>query len=166
MNIDRAAVACFALIAGLALPARAADAPAKAQAQAPSSTMTQTPPAQPSTSKPSTPATAPQAPAQPSAGGSAAQMPPGHGGTSSKASAPAKPEKMVDLNNGSKAELMTLPSVGEAEAAKIIANRPYISKVDLVSKAGLPEGLYLAVRHKVVVNDMKKPAPKQPATQK
>jgi DNA uptake protein ComE-like DNA-binding protein len=90
-----------------------------------------------------------------------AQMPSGHGSTAAKKSEPAKPEKKVDLNNASKAELLTLPSVGEAEAAKIIANRPYISKVDLVTKAGLPEGLYVAVRNKVVVNDMKKPAAKK-----
>ncbi len=62
---------------------------------------------------------------------------------------------------------MTLPSVGEAEADKIIANRPYISKVDLVTKAGLPEGLYLAVRDRAIVNDMKKkPAAKNAPAQK
>ena len=93
-------------------------------------------------------------------------MPPGHGTAVSKKPVPATEAKMVDLNNATKAELMTLPSVGEAEAAKIIANRPYISKVDLVTKAGLPEGLYVAVRHKVVVNDMKRTAPKKPAPQK
>ena len=56
---------------------------------------------------------------------------------------------------------MTLPSVGEAEANKIIANRPYTSKVDLVTKAGLPEGVYLAVRSKVVAADPKKPVAKK-----
>ena len=61
----------------------------------------------------------------------------------------AKAVKKVDLNNASLAELKTLPSVGDAEAKKIIADRPYISKTDLVTKAGLPEGVYLAVRHKV-----------------
>ena len=78
----------------------------------------------------------------------------------------AKPEKKVDLNNATLAELKTLPTVGDAEAKKIIANRPYISKTDLVTKAGLPEGVYLAVRDKVVVNDMKKPRHKKPAPKK
>jgi len=89
-------------------------------------------------------------------------MPPAHPPASTaKKSTPAKPEKKVDLNSASKKELMTLPSVGEAEANKIIANRPYVSKVDLVTKAGLPEGIYLAVRYKVVVNEVRRPAPKK-----
>lgn len=74
---------------------------------------------------------------------------------------PAKPIKKVDLNNGSLAELQTLPSVNEEYAKKIVAGRPYISKTDLVTKGGLPEGIYLAVRDHVVVNDMKKAAPKK-----
>lgn len=90
-----------------------------------------------------------------------APLPPVPPGYAARKTVPEKPVKMVDLNNASKAELMTLPSVGEAEAAKIIANRPYVSKVDLVTKAGLPEGVYVAVKHKVIVNDMKK----KPATQ-
>jgi DNA uptake protein ComE-like DNA-binding protein len=92
----------------------------------------------------------------------AAPMPPGHGTAPAKKTSPATPFKKVDLNNATKADLMTLPTVGAAEADKIIANRPYISKVDLVTKAGLPEGIYLATRDKVVVNDMKKPAAKRP----
>ena len=90
-----------------------------------------------------------------------AQVPANHGTAPVNKSAPAQPQKKVDLNNASKKELMTLPTVGEAEATKIIAHRPYISKTDLVTKGGLPEGVYLAVRDKVVVNDMRKPAPKQ-----
>jgi competence protein ComEA len=74
---------------------------------------------------------------------------------------PAKPVKKVDLNNASLAELQTLPSVNEEYAKKIVAGRPYISKTDLVTKGGLPEGVYLAVRDHVVVNDMKKAAPKK-----
>jgi DNA uptake protein ComE-like DNA-binding protein len=67
---------------------------------------------------------------------------------------PAKPPKKVDLNNASLAELQSLPTVGEAEAKKIIANRPYRSKGELVTKAGLPQGVYQAVRHHV---EMQKP---------
>lgn len=72
-----------------------------------------------------------------------------------------KAVKKVDLNNASLAELKTLPSVSEDYAKKIVAGRPYISKTDLVTKGGLPEGVYLAVRDHVVVNDMKQPAPKK-----
>ena len=88
-------------------------------------------------------------------------MPPSQGAAPVKKPVPAKPEKKVDLNNASKKELMTLPTVGEAEANQIIAKRPYISKTDLVTKGGLAEGVYLAVRDKVVVNDMRKTASKK-----
>lgn len=101
-----------------------------------------------------------QAPAQPqSPQTQPAPLPPKPASVAKKP--PAKPIKKVDLNNGSLAELQTLPSVNEEYAKKIVAGRPYISKTDLVTKGGLPEGVYLAVRDRVVVNDMKKAAPKK-----
>ena len=89
-----------------------------------------------------------------------APLPPTHPATATKKPA-AKPLKKVDLNNATLAELKTLPSVGDAEAKKIVAGRPYISKTDLVTKGGLPEGVYLAVRDHVIVNTQRKPAPKK-----
>lgn len=74
---------------------------------------------------------------------------------------PAKPEKRVDLNNATLAELKTLPMVGDAEAKKIIANRPYKSKGELVTKAGLPEGVYIAVKYKVELQKPRTSAPKK-----
>jgi len=87
-------------------------------------------------------------------------MPPAQPAAAAKKPA-AKAVKKVDLNNASLAELKTLPSVSDDFAKKIVAGRPYISKTDLVTKGGLPEGVYLAVRDRVVVNDMKKAAPKK-----
>jgi DNA uptake protein ComE-like DNA-binding protein len=102
-----------------------------------------------------------QAPAQPqSPPTQPTPVPPAKPAAAAK-KAPSKPVKKVDLNNGSLAELQTLPSVNEEYAKKIVAGRPYVSKTDLVTKGGLPEGIYLAVRDHVVVNDMKKPAPKK-----
>lgn len=100
-----------------------------------------------------------QQPPQPPAS-SAAPMPPSHPMTSTTTKpAPAKPQKKVDINNASKEELMTLPTVGEAEAKKIIAHRPYKSKGELVTRAGLPEGVYQAVRHKIEMQTPRKAAP-------
>jgi DNA uptake protein ComE-like DNA-binding protein len=130
----------------------ATESTTKAQAQPGASTQAPVPPA---ASKPATPPEA-QAPMH----GSTATKPPPSSGTK-PAKAPAKPAKKVDLNNASLAELKTLPTVGDAEAKKIIANRPYKSKGELITKAGLPEGVYQAVRYKVELQKPRTPAPKK-----
>ncbi len=102
------------------------------------------------------PVTPPSAPSQTQSGVSA---PDAHGAGMPQQKKPTAPVKKVDLNNASLAELMTLPTVGEAEAKKIIAHRPYKSKGELVTKAGLPEGVYHAVKRKVELKAIRKPAP-------
>jgi hypothetical protein len=52
---------------------------------------------------------------------------------------------------------MTLPGVGAAEASRIIANRPYLTKTELVTKNVMPIGPFLSLRHLVVA------MPKTPA---
>jgi DNA uptake protein ComE-like DNA-binding protein len=49
---------------------------------------------------------------------------------------------LVDINSASKEDLMKLPGIGDAYAAKIIENRPYKNKSQLVSKKVLPQGVY------------------------
>lgn len=56
----------------------------------------------------------------------------------------------VDINSASRKELMTLQGIGPAEAAKIVANRPYLTKTELVTKGVLPTGPYLSIKHLVV----------------
>jgi len=63
-------------------------------------------------------------------------------------SAPA--QYYVDLNSASRKELMTLPGIGAAEADRIVANRPYFTKTDLVTKGVLPLGPFLSLKHFVV----------------
>ena len=65
-------------------------------------------------------------------------------------------EHYVDINSASRKELMTLPGIGRAEADKIIANRPYLTKTELVTKQVLPTGPFLSLRHLVVAMPMTK----------
>jgi len=66
-----------------------------------------------------------------------------------KAKAAAK-VKLVDINRAGKAELKTLPGIGDAEADKIIAGRPYLSKANLVTHKILPEGVYLTLKARII----------------
>ncbi len=68
--------------------------------------------------------------------------------------ADAKAEKkeamLVDLNTASRDDLVKLPGVGEAYADKIIKNRPYSNKTQVMSKAGIPEAAYKKFEAKVI----------------
>jgi len=75
---------------------------------------------------------------------------------------PPPPTKLVDINSASKAELKTLPGIGDAEAAKIVAGRPYMTKTDLVEKKVLTLEAYDALRSRIVVVH-KSPPPKTKA---
>lgn len=58
--------------------------------------------------------------------------------------------KLVDINSASVAELKTLPGIGDAEAARIVAARPYRSKAFLVEAKVLSEAQFDAVNARIV----------------
>jgi hypothetical protein len=59
-------------------------------------------------------------------------------------------EHYVDINSAGRKELMALPGIGAAEADRIIANRPYLTKTELVTKGVLPTGPFLSLKNQVV----------------
>jgi len=59
--------------------------------------------------------------------------------------------KTININTASTAELDTLVGIGEVRAQAIVANRPYGSTEELVSKAKIPEGVYEKIKDQVSV---------------
>ncbi len=56
----------------------------------------------------------------------------------------------MDINSGSKAELKKLPGIGDAEADKIIAGRPYLTKAHLITHNIISAGAYENLKKLVI----------------
>jgi competence protein ComEA len=76
----------------------------------------------------------------------------------SKASAADK----LDINSATKEQLDALPGIGEAFAQKIIDNRPYRTKRDLVTKKVIPQSTYEKIKDQIIAHQSTaKAAPKK-----
>jgi competence protein ComEA len=69
--------------------------------------------------------------------------------SATKASPPAKKPKPIDVNTATAAQLKTIPGIGDAEAEKIIKNRPYLTRSHLVTKEVLSYDAYMAIKDKI-----------------
>lgn len=108
--------------------------------------------------------TAPQATQPAAKPGTMGTHAPGAASAAGKLKPKAKaPIKLVDLNKASRAELMTLPNIGPAEADRIIAERPFLSKTQLVAKKIVGVGPYHLLKTRVVVVHTKPIQPPAPA---
>jgi len=61
----------------------------------------------------------------------------------------AKPA-LIDINTATAEQLQTLDGIGDARAAAIIKGRPYTNKAQIVSKAGVPQATYDAIKDKII----------------
>lgn len=75
----------------------------------------------------------------------------------SKKEAPAKTSKAadkkkgpMDINSASADELQTLPGIGDAYAKKIIENRPYKRKDELVQRNVIPRTTYDKIKNQII----------------
>ncbi len=73
--------------------------------------------------------------------------------------APPPASSLIDLNNASRDDLMTLDGIGEVRADAIIRARPFKAKTELVERRLIPEALYEKIADKV----MARPPPAAPA---
>ena len=79
------------------------------------------------------------------------------------AAAPPPASNLIDLNNASRDDLMTLDGIGEVRADAIIRARPFRAKTELVERRLIPEHLYEKLADKVMARP---PAPARPPAQK
>lgn len=59
-------------------------------------------------------------------------------------------EGLLDLNSASISELKMLSGIDDDFAERILENRPYLSKLDLVGRRIIPDAAYDAIKHSII----------------
>ena len=63
----------------------------------------------------------------------------------------------IDINSATREQFMGLPGVSEEAAERIIENRPYRNRLDLLSRLIVGEDLYNAIKHRLHVDGAQDP---------
>jgi competence protein ComEA len=60
----------------------------------------------------------------------------------------------LDINSATKEQLQALPGIGNALSQKIIDNRPYRTKRDLVTKKIIPQSTYERIKDQIIAHQV------------
>jgi len=72
--------------------------------------------------------------------------------STAKAKTATPATEKLDVNSATKEQLQALPGIGDAYSQKIIDNRPYHTKRDLVTKKVIPQATYEKIKEMIVAH--------------